>query len=70
MRAMIVSGDIAYSMHSHDGYLGDQFFRQIEPIAAYVPYMVVAGNHEEKYNFSHYVNRFRMPGYIDNQYYR
>lgn len=35
--------------------------RQIEPIAAYVPYMTCPGNHEEAYNFSNYVNRFTMP---------
>lgn len=36
--------------------------RQIEPIAAYLPYMTSVGNHEEKYNFSHYKARFSMPG--------
>ncbi len=28
--------------------MGDEFMRQIESIAAYVPYMTVPGNHEEK----------------------
>ena len=27
---------------------GDEFMRQIEPIAAYVPYMTCPGNHEQK----------------------
>lgn len=31
----------------NDGQVGDEFMRQIEPIAAYVPYMVCPGNHEE-----------------------
>lgn len=47
--------------------------RQMEPIAAYVPYMVIAGNHEDDgKNFSHYVNRFTMPNspFKDNQVYR
>ena len=26
--------------------VGDEFMRQIEAIAAYVPYMVAVGNHE------------------------
>jgi len=34
----------------------------IEEWASTVPYMVCSGNHEESYNFSHYQNRFHMPG--------
>lgn len=41
-------GDFAYDMHSENSLVGDQFMRQIEPIAAYLPYMVVPGNHEER----------------------
>jgi len=40
--------------------------RQIESLAAYAPYMVCAGNHEEKYNFSNYRARFNMPGNTDS----
>uniref|UniRef100_A0A1I8AR97 Purple acid phosphatase n=1 Tax=Steinernema glaseri TaxID=37863 RepID=A0A1I8AR97_9BILA len=54
-------GDFAYDMDTKNGQFGDAFMRQIEPVAAYVPYMTVVGNHEEAYNFSHYVNRFSMP---------
>lgn len=43
---------------------------QLQPIAAYVPYMTAVGNHEQAYNFSHYKNRFTMPGGSgDNMYY-
>ena len=36
--------------------------RQIEPLAARVPYMTDMGNHEKSYGFSHYTERFRnMP---------
>ena len=30
-----------------DGEVGDEFMRQIEPIAAYLPYMTCNGNHEQ-----------------------
>ncbi len=30
-----------------NGERGDEFMRQIEPIAAYIPYMTCPGNHEE-----------------------
>ncbi|KAK4878360.1 hypothetical protein RN001_010866 [Aquatica leii] len=60
--AILHVGDFAYDMDTNDGEIGDAFMRQIEPIAAYVPYMTCTGNHEEKYNFSHYKRRFNMPG--------
>jgi hypothetical protein len=31
-----------------EGCVGDEFMRQIEPIAAYLPYMTCPGNHEQK----------------------
>lgn len=34
---------------------------QIEPIAAYLPYMTCVGNHEMEFNYSNYKNRFSMP---------
>lgn len=39
--AIIHVGDFAYDMHSDNSLVGDQFMRQIEPIAAYLPYMVI-----------------------------
>lgn len=41
-------GDFAYDMYVDQGRVGDEFMRQIESIAAYVPYMTVPGNHEER----------------------
>lgn len=32
--------------------------------------MVVPGNHEAAYNFSHFVNRYTMPNTTDNHFYR
>uniref|UniRef100_A0A1A9ZD64 Purple acid phosphatase n=1 Tax=Glossina pallidipes TaxID=7398 RepID=A0A1A9ZD64_GLOPL len=60
--AVIHNGNFAYNLESEDGERGDLFMKQIENIAAYVPYMVSAGNHEAAYNFSHYRKRFAMPG--------
>uniref|UniRef100_A0A158P879 Metallophos domain-containing protein n=1 Tax=Angiostrongylus cantonensis TaxID=6313 RepID=A0A158P879_ANGCA len=62
-------GDIAYNLDTDDGNVGDEFLRQIEPIAAYVPYMTAVGNHESASNFSHYINRFTMPDSEHNLFY-
>ncbi|XP_014275560.1 acid phosphatase type 7 [Halyomorpha halys] len=67
--AVIHVGDLAYDMDTDNGKFGDEFMRQIEPIAAHVPYMVCPGNHEEAYNFSHYRERFTMPGDSENLFY-
>lgn len=45
--AIMHVGDFAYDMNSENSEIGDEFMRQIESIAAYVPYMTCAGNHEE-----------------------
>ncbi|KAG7301923.1 hypothetical protein JYU34_013341 [Plutella xylostella] len=62
-------GDFAYDMDTDDAAVGDQFMRQIQPLAAAVPYMTCVGNHEEKYNFSNYKNRFSMPGPQQSMFY-
>lgn len=69
--AVLHVGDLAYNLDTDNARMGDEFMRQIEPIAAYVPYMVSPGNHEEKYNFSNYKSRFSMPqnGDGENMYY-
>ncbi|XP_055343216.1 uncharacterized protein LOC129591559 [Paramacrobiotus metropolitanus] len=63
-------GDFAYDMQNDDGRVGDAFLQLIEPVAAYVPYMTVVGNHEEYRNFTNYKNRFTMPGSENGFYYR
>ncbi|CAG2161782.1 unnamed protein product, partial [Oppiella nova] len=65
--AILHVGDIAYDLHLDNARVGDEFMRQIEPIAAYVPYQVCPGNHEEAYNFSNYDNRFSMISTGDSQ---
>lgn len=52
--AVIHVGDFAYDMNTKNARVGDEFMKQIETVAAYLPYMTCAGNHEEKYNFSNY----------------
>lgn len=45
--AIIHVGDFAYDMNSDNARVGDEFMKQIQSIAAYVPYFTCAGNHEE-----------------------
>ena len=48
-------------MGDDDGRVGDQFFRNVEQIAAYVPYMVSIGNHEDDaIHLAHYSESFRL----------
>ncbi|CAG10668.1 unnamed protein product [Tetraodon nigroviridis] len=61
--------DFAYDMHEDNARIGDEFMRQIQSIAAYVPYMTCPGNHEAAYNFSNYRNRFSMPGQTESLWY-
>lgn len=44
--AVIHNGDMAYNLDDEDGFRGDEFMRQIETFAAYVPYQTSVGNHE------------------------
>lgn len=46
--AILHVGDFAYDMSSENGVVGDEFMKQIESVAAYLPYMVCPGNHEER----------------------
>ncbi|EYC23974.1 hypothetical protein Y032_0014g2249 [Ancylostoma ceylanicum] len=65
-------GDISYDLHTGDGKNGDEFMNQLEPLLSRIPYMVIAGNHEnDGRNFSNFQERFWMPhnGYHDNQFY-
>jgi len=39
----------------------DLWEKQVEPLAANIPYLTGVGNHERFYNFSAYFNRFRNP---------
>ncbi|KAG8448886.1 hypothetical protein GDO86_015816 [Hymenochirus boettgeri] len=67
--AVLHVGDFAYDLHQDNAQTGDEFMRQIESVAAYIPYMTCPGNHEEAYNFSNYRNRFSMPGNTEGLWY-
>ncbi|CAJ0582052.1 unnamed protein product, partial [Mesorhabditis spiculigera] len=55
-------GDIAYDLHSDNGTVGDGYMNKMEPLMATMPYMVIAGNHEDdNENFTNYKMRFHMP---------
>ncbi|KAE8585857.1 hypothetical protein XENTR_v10021478 [Xenopus tropicalis] len=62
-------GDFAYDLDKDNAQIGDKFMRQVESVAAYLPYMTCPGNHEEAYNFSNYRNRFSMPGTTEGLWY-
>ncbi|VDN98708.1 unnamed protein product [Rodentolepis nana] len=63
------NGDFAYDFDKENGRLGDRFMRLMQETTARVPYMTAVGNHESAYNFSHYKNRFNMPGNNDDMFY-
>ncbi|KAK6047474.1 hypothetical protein COOONC_15021, partial [Cooperia oncophora] len=53
--SLIRNGDIAYDLHAQNGQTGDDYMNQLEPLISKVPYMVVAGNHEDDgKNFTDY----------------
>ncbi|KAF0314612.1 Acid phosphatase type 7 [Amphibalanus amphitrite] len=67
--AVLHVGDFGYDMYDQEGEVGDTFMRQIQPVAAHLPYMTCPGNHEQYGNFSNYKNRFSMPGGTESMYY-
>lgn len=59
--ALLHIGDLAYDLQGLQGRRAAQFLRRVEPLASRLPYMVLPGNHEVHYNFSHYRELFTMP---------
>lgn len=55
---VILAGDQAYDLDSNGGETGNSFMRMQEGYASFVPLFVAPGNHEAKYNYSHFVNRY------------
>jgi len=60
-------GNIAYSLDSHNGETGDDFFSMIQPIASSYPYMTIPGTQEDLANYTQYHMRFLMPKNNDNK---
>jgi len=56
-------GDWAYDLFTSNGTVGDKFLNLIQPISSRIPYMGCLGNHEMKYNGTHYTQRFRIFNY-------
>jgi 3',5'-cyclic AMP phosphodiesterase CpdA len=57
---LLHAGDIAYTSGDQD--IWDEYFREMDPTASRVPYMVCPGNHEHYFKFAGYRHRFDMPG--------
>jgi len=55
-RLVVLSGS-----HREFESIWDLWARQVQPLAAYAPYMTAVGNHEHYFNWTSYSNRFEMP---------
>lgn len=60
--SLIVTGDLAYNLHSKQGKIGDDFMNKVQVLSSVVPFMVSPGNHEGFDGYLNYFNRFDMPG--------
>eukprot|EP00742_Colponemidia_sp_Colp-10_P008603 GILJ01009327.1.p1 GENE.GILJ01009327.1~~GILJ01009327.1.p1 ORF type:complete len:906 (+),score=113.35 GILJ01009327.1:42-2720(+) len=62
---LLHNGDIAYADGNDFGSMHkwDLFMNKMERMVSGIPYVVTAGNHEVRYNFTAYKRRFRMPGW-------
>jgi hypothetical protein len=61
---LVFVGDLAYEIWENNGLNGDQYFKDMEPVIAAVPYIVIPGNHENIDNSLMLTNRFRMPSTV------
>ena len=60
--SLIVTGDLAYNLHSKQGKIGDDFMNRVQVLSSVVPFMVSPGNHEGFDGYYNYFRRFDMPG--------
>lgn len=59
-------GDFAYDINDDDGMKGDRYFESLGSVTASVPFMPIAGNHENYDNGRLFDYRFKMPSSTDN----
>ena len=59
--AVLHVGDIGYDLRDYHGHQADKFLQMAEPLSSSVPYMVLPGNHEAYWNFSHFRALYSMP---------
>jgi len=52
-------GDFCYDMYEDKGNKSDQWMDFIMPVAANIPFQTTSGNHEYKFNFTHYESRYK-----------
>ena len=57
---VIHAGDFAYDLRDDSGFQGDRFMTEIEPVAAFVPYMTCPGNHEHPNQYNEYRNTVKL----------
>ncbi|KAL4436004.1 hypothetical protein ABPG74_022239 [Tetrahymena malaccensis] len=69
--AILGGGDYAYDLPDDSGERGVEFLKAGEFSYAQIPFVTVAGNHEEWYKFDYYNSFFRNPRYsiTKNDYY-
>jgi len=59
-------GDMGYDLDQQQGRKGDEFMNQMQNVATAYPYQVCIGNHEAKFNFTHYTKRYGGMSTISN----
>ncbi len=57
----IILGDLAYNLYTNQGKVGNSFMEFITPFTRTLPFMATSGNHEIKYNYTDYIQRFNLP---------
>lgn len=70
--AILHAGDFAYDVDTNAGAMGDTFFNSMKNFVTRVPYLVIAGNHEDFDDSAMFNFRFRMPAWqkrFDNNVY-
>jgi Icc-related predicted phosphoesterase len=57
----VILGDLAYNLFTDNGKVGNNFMEFMTPFTRSIPFMATSGNHETKYNYTDYIQRFNLP---------